>query len=127
VKFADIGKKIDRGVEKTKENTNKVTENIKNKVYKHEDRVKCREIQDEINNHSLDLLAELLLEIEKKNVSDFQSNEGFEDVIDSLKANTTIKNNIYQIRMLQYKKNVLKEKINKILKNNAKENKNVFE
>ena len=111
MKFAEIGEKIDKGLEKTQEKTSKVTKNIKNKVYQYEEKTKINEIDKRIDNLANDLKKELVSKIEKENIAEFQNEKGYHEFINKIKDQPVIRNNIYKIRMLQYKKEAAKKKI----------------
>ena len=114
MKFADIGKKLDSGLEKTKNKTNKVTSNIKEKVYKYEEKTKLGELENQINDLAQDMTSELLLEIKNEKIAEFQSEDGHDRFLDKIKENNVLQNSIYKIRMLQYKKEAIKRKIDRI-------------
>jgi len=117
LKFAEIGKKIDKSFEKTKEKTNKVTKNIKGKVYMYEEKTKLNEIEDQIMDLTQDLVSELIVETENESIAEFQNKEGYRNFIEKLKENNIVENNIYKIRMLQYKKEVTKKRIKRSTNN----------
>jgi len=122
MKFADIGKKLDEGVQKTKEKTQKVTKTIKDKVYEHEDNVKIKELEERINSFSMDLLSEILSEIETQGIEEYQQDNGYKNLLDNLEENTEAKNLIYKIKMFQYKKEATQKRLDK-LTNDKEENK----